>query len=226
MKNMMKMLGLVILITGGMLSTNGQLGSLPITEWKSVGAGKFVFYISGDGGMNKFSKDVCQSFQKNGYSVSAMDASNYFAKSKTPEQTAAAIANYISNQMNSHHYVQLFMTGYSLGADVLPFIVTRFPEYIKGSFHKIILVSPSTTTDFEIHLADQLGVHTVGKMNVITEINKLTPYQVYIFSGTGEDVFPVQQVNLKSFYFEKLPGGHHYDDKPLVLSAAMMEVMK
>jgi type IV secretory pathway VirJ component len=223
---MMNKLLLLILMTGGLLTAYAQTGSLPLTEWKTAGTDKIIFYISGDGGMNKFSKDICLSLQQNRYSVSALDAGGYFAKVKTPEQTADAIAHYLSGQMKAHRYTQVFMAGYSLGADVMPFIVARFPEEIKQSLHKIILISPSTTTDFEIHLADQLGFHTEGKMNVIAEINKLTQYQVYIFLGLKENDFPVRQINLVSFHFEKLPGGHHYDDKPLVLSNAMMDAMK
>lgn len=222
----MKKMILLVLMVGALLNAPAQARELPLTEWNVPGSDKFIFYISGDGGMNRFSRDICMFLSQSGYSVAAMDASIYFARSKTPEQTAAAIASYITKQMKLHHYSQLFMAGYSLGADVMPFVVIRFPDEIRKRLDEILLISPSLSTDFEIHLADQLGFHTEGKLNVIAEINKLIMYKVSAFFGIEEENFPVQKINLKSFHFKKLPGGHHYDDKPLALSNAMIDAMK
>ena len=47
--------------------------NLPISEWTVNSHEKpFIFYISGDGGMNKFSTSLCEALHDKGFDVSAL----------------------------------------------------------------------------------------------------------------------------------------------------------
>src|SRR6185437_16888061 len=101
----------------------------PVKEWASTSQDKpLVFYLSGDGGLNKFSNSLCDGINKKGYEVMEFNSKSYFWDKKTPEQTAIDINNYLVKKISGRKNQQIVMIGYSFGADVLPFILSRLPK--------------------------------------------------------------------------------------------------
>src|SRR4030095_8505034 len=96
-------------------------------------------------------------------------------------------------------------------ADVIPFIVNKLPDLLKKKLVCVILLSPSTTTDFEIHWSDLLGSNKKRSMDVVAEINRMGNYKTVTLFGSDEHGFPVKSIKLPNYINEKLPGGHHYD---------------
>src|SRR4249920_3822451 len=86
-----------------------------------------VLYITGDGGWNKFSKNLSQAFADNGYPVVALNAKEYFWKKKTPAQTAADVTRLIKTYQVKWKRKKILLLGYSFGADVMPFIYNLLP---------------------------------------------------------------------------------------------------
>jgi type IV secretory pathway VirJ component len=217
---------LIILIICHLHAANAQSSVLPITLWTSDKREKFVFYISGDGGMNKYSAAFCQAIAENGYTVAALDAKTYFWERKTPEQTAKEISAYLSPRLQSDPTMELLVVGYSFGANVAPFIINLLPGSLKDKLHTVILISPSLSTDFEIHLLEMLGVNNKRSLNVVPEINKMQNFKVVTIFGSKEGEFPLREVQLKSFHNEVLPGGHHFDGNPNNLATAVLRYLK
>lgn len=184
---------------------------LPLVEFNNTDVNKpFVFYLSGDGGMNDFSTSVCKTISERGYAVTALNCKSYFWSKKTPEQAAAAIGSYLTKKATSSE--KIVLVGYSFGADVLPFIINRLPEAIRKKITSAILVAPSTSTDFEIHLSDMLGrSSSSGSMNVVAEMNLLTIEKTVVVLSGDEKNFPVQQIKLGNFFTHYAKGGHHFD---------------
>ncbi|HEY9256557.1 MAG TPA: AcvB/VirJ family lysyl-phosphatidylglycerol hydrolase, partial [Chitinophaga sp.] len=112
--------GLLLL---AVLQAGAQSGisNLPVVI-KAPAAGTtepMIVYITGDGGMKKFSANVIESFHQKNYPVVALNALKYFWSKKTPQQAAkdvAALIKYYQSQWGSNHGILLI--GYSLGADV------------------------------------------------------------------------------------------------------------
>lgn len=187
-----------------------QNSAMPLKEWPSPAQTPFVFYITGDGGFNDFSTDLCTGIHKKNYSMAALNARSYFWDKKTPEQSAADIAGYIQKQLAGRINQQLILIGYSFGADVLPFIVNKLPATIKAKLKTVLLLSPSATTDFEIHWLELLGGKKKRSMDVVAAINAMSGPPVVILNGSDEDDFPYKNVTLKNYIHEELPGGHHF----------------
>jgi len=191
--------------------------TLPAREWNSSASSPLLLFITGDAGFGKFSTELCDNIHAAGYQVCAINAKAYFWNKKTPEQTSADITAYLEKQFSRRNNQQLILAGYSFGADVMPFIVNRLPNNTRKKLVSLILISPSTSTDFEIHLSDMLGGNKKRSMDVVAEINKLNvPRTVTIF-GSDEKDFPVSAVKLEKYTNESLPGGHHFNgDAPQV----------
>lgn len=190
-------------------NAKGQ-SDLPLVEFNNTDVNKpFVFYLSGDGGMNDFSTSVCKTISGRGYTVTALNSKSYFWSRKTPEQAAAAIGSYLSKKATATE--KIVLVGYSFGADVLPFIVNRLPEAIRKKITSTILVAPSTSTDFEIHLSDMLGGSSSRGMNVVAEMNLLKIEKTVVVLSKDEKDFPVQQIKIAGFFTHYAKGGHHFD---------------
>ncbi len=185
--------------------------NFPVKEWPAATHDKpAIFYISGDGGLNKFSTALCESFNKKGYDVYALNARSYFDDKKTPEQTTSDIRNYLNKKVAGRKNQQVVLIGYSFGADVLPFILNRLPKNgldVPVSF----FMAPSGSTDFEIHWSDIFGGNIKRNMDVVAEINKLTNDNIVIINGSDENEIALNKISLKKYTHEVLPGGHHFD---------------
>jgi type IV secretory pathway VirJ component len=205
----MKNIFLIVLLNTIFATVHAQT-DFTIKEWNGADAKKpFVFYISGDGGLNSFSTSVCQTIFSKAYSITALNAKSYFWDKKTPEQAAADISSYLTKKVPAD--AKIVLIGYSFGADVLPFIVNRLPDAIKHKLNSVILLSPSTSTDFEIHWSDMLGGNKKRKMDVVSEINKLNVPKTSTLFGSDEKEFPIKNIQLKNYSNAYLPGGHHFE---------------
>jgi type IV secretory pathway VirJ component len=221
----MKNLFFIFFITV-LASMQAQATNLPVKEWSSTSQTPFVLYISGDGGFNSFSTELCTAINKAGYSITAISAKSYFWDKKTPEQTAADIATYLEKQFLNRKNQQLILAGYSFGADVMPFIVNKLSAALKIKLISTVLLSPSTSTDFEIHIWDMFGANKKRSMDVVTEINKMGLQKTTTIFGKDEGGFPVKEIKLKNYMNEYLPGGHHFDGNTDEVAKTMMKYFK
>jgi type IV secretory pathway VirJ component len=212
------------LLVGLILSA--QTTNLPVKEWGSDSQTPFILYISGDGGFNNFSTGLCTAINKSGYSITALSAKSYFYDKKTPEQAVADITAYLQKQFQNRKNQQLVLAGYSFGSDVIPFIANKLPGSIKQKLISVVLLSPSTSTDFEIHWLDMLGVSKKRSMDVMAEINKMDFIKLVAIVGSNENIFPVKDIKLKNYIKETLPGDHHFDGNTDKVAKTMMKFFK
>lgn len=184
-----------------------QTSPLPVTEYKGTNpALPLVCYLTGDGGLNSFSKALIQQWNQKGYSVIALDCKDYFWKKKTPAQAATDVNSLLMQYLNAWKYSRFFFTGYSFGADVLPFIQNRLPVATSNKIVKTVMLSPSATTDFEVHF-----FYGSKGESVPAEINKLTKPGLVLF-GEDEKDTPGQAIHNPGIIIQKLPGDHHYNN--------------
>lgn len=199
---------------------------LPVSVFKGSDTSKPVlFYISGDGGWNKFSTAFVRDLNAKGYEIVGLNAREYFWHKKEAAQTAKDMSSVITDHMKEKKNKSYILIGYSFGADVMPFVVTLGEPGITDHLKYIILMSPSPNTDFEVHISELLGVGSSNGDSVPAEINKITKPVLLLF-GDKEDDFPVKDVHIKNYKIEKLPGGHHYDGDPAAVCSAILPYLK
>ncbi len=180
---------------------------LPIDTLMSNDMSKpLVFYISGDGGFNNFSTSFMKQWNSAGYPVVALNARSYFFRAKQPDVAAKAIADLLIYYSLSWKRNNIILAGYSFGADVLPFIQTRLPQTIESKINHTVLLSPSLTTDFEVHL-----FYGHSGSSVPAEINKLNSPVLLVY-GNKESNIPVKEINNPKAASLVFLGDHHYDD--------------
>jgi type IV secretory pathway VirJ component len=148
-----------------------------------------------------------------------LDSKKYFWKRSTPEVTASDIAKALSFYGKEWGREKFVLIGYSLGAEIVPFIVNGLPEEIKSHVESAVLLSPATTTDFEIHISNMLGMgNRQNTYNTINEIIKMQSIPTLIIFGDGEKTEIPELLSGTSVTIRKLPGDHHYKfNLPLIM---------
>jgi len=191
-----------------------QVESLPliITNAKSENKdGPIALMISGDGGWYAFEQLFADRLAKLGIPTIGLDSKKYFWKRKSPEETAddmAACLNYYGKEWGKEKFI---LIGYSLGAEIVPFIVNRFPEEMKPKIGSAVLLSPDTNTDFEIHISNMLGMgNSKNVFNVTEEIIKIQTVPTLIIFGEGEKTNIPELLTGTSVKVRLIPGDHHY----------------
>jgi type IV secretory pathway VirJ component len=188
-----------------------QKATLPLSLYSSPDTTRpLIFYISGDGGFNKFSTSFMQTLNKDGYAVIGLNAKEYFWSKKKPQEAANAIEAAINESNKQWKKKNIVLIGYSFGADVAPFMLTHFSAATAAKVIHMILLSPSTKTDFEIHVLQMLGWGKDAGESVPDEINKISA-PLTVITGDDENAFPFNQLKIKNKELIKMPGGHHYD---------------
>jgi type IV secretory pathway VirJ component len=160
--------------------------------------------------MNSFTNSLIKSLNKKGYAILALDAKDYFWHKKEPQQFANAMNQAIAAYLKNKKRNSFVVLGYSFGADVSPFLATRLTSSLFAKCKNVIMLSPSTNTDFEIKVLDMLGWGSSKGKNVVNEVNKVTT-PVILFFGSDENDFPVNEVTIKK-QVVVMEGGHHYDN--------------
>ena len=200
----------------------GQLKNLPVVITNSKVQDKqapIALLISGDGGWYGFEQSIADNLAKQGIPTIGLDSKKYFWNRRTPEETAADIANALNFYGKEWGREKFVLVGYSLGAEIVPFILNRLPEELKAKIESCVLLSPATTTDFEIHISNMLGMgNRNNTYNTMDEIIKMQTVPTLIIFGEGEKTQIPGLLSGTSVLIRKLPGDHHYKfNLPLIM---------
>jgi len=204
-----------VIFLGFFLSTPVQsqvkvsISDLPVTiiPAKKQGPDIMVLYLTGDGGWNTFSQNLCNQFAADGVPVVALNSLKYFWSRKTPEEATNAAIALIDEYSALWKKKDILLCGYSFGADVMPFIYNRLPENLKEKVPRIQLLSPSAYTDFEIHVS---YLFISKKNSVASEVQRINK-PVICYYGEDENDKPLQNLRMPNFKLIILNGEHHYE---------------
>ncbi|SFE78191.1 virulence protein (VirJ) [Chitinophaga sp. CF118] len=210
------LIGCMLLLAAGIVKAQTDISKLPVTVKVPANVSAehpIVFFITGDGGMKKFSADMVNIFAGRGYPVIGLNTLKYFWNKKSPQQAAAdvsALLQYYSSQWNNHAFI---LVGYSMGADVLPFIYQHLSAVFQSQTQHLVFMSPSASTDMVVHISDMLGkTSTPGSMSVPGAMNSITGKPLLLVFGQDEKDFDLKSLTISNYHQIVLPGGHHYNE--------------
>ena len=201
------------------LTTDLPLIVLPVTRNDTL---PLLVFLSGDGGWTSFDEGVSESLVKKGIPVIGIDSQKYFWQARTPEETATELSKVIHHYLAAWNKKSFVLCGYSFGADVIPFLVTRLPGDLKYMMKSAVMMSPDTKGDFEIHVADMLSFGSRNDTyNVIAELKKSASKNVVCIFGQEEAADSHKLFKEAGAEIKLLPGSHHYDNN---FSAISIEI--
>lgn len=215
-------------LTGQALSGQNDDDS-PVVEVPAQaeqGADYFVLFLTGDGGWAQLDKELAQHFSAQGINVLGFDSLSYFWRKRTPEETAADLAELISTYQAKWQKKQVVLIGYSFGADVLPFVLANLPKEQQTAVKHIVLLGLSRFAHFEFYLTNWLSSETRESPFATEEALKTLPSVAGLCVQGAEDEESIcSQLKLPNIKSVTLPGDHHYDEDYDSLSRIIMAVL-
>ena len=202
---------------------------LPITELPQGGESTDMLgiLISGDGGWWGLDDTVSKVLAEHGAPVIGMSSHGYFAKPRTPDETAADMYRALRFYMKKWDKQRIVLLGYSLGAEIIPFVATRAPEDLKDKVAMVVMIGPSAETMFEFHLEDWVISPTNrAKFPVQPEIEKINGPKVLCVTSTEDGDCICEKLDPKKVIVLKREGNHHFNDDFKGLSDAIWEIVK
>jgi len=202
---------------------------LPLAEYDVSGQSSyFVLMLSGDGGWAAIDRAIADYFTDRKIPVVGVNSLKYFLPARTPESTAADMAGVISWYLKKWKKTRVYMVGYSLGADVLPFIVTRLPEHLRKAVMGMTLIGLAPYTEFQFHITDWLTpVSPSTGHPVLPELRKLAGLPILCIFGTDEPDSLAAQMKEPGIITKEVDSGHMFIGKhPLLVTLLDEELRK
>jgi type IV secretory pathway VirJ component len=154
------------------------VAGLPLVEVPARGHGgadaqRLAVIVSGDGGWAGIDREVGGALAARGIPVVGLNSLSYFWRSRTPDEIARDLARILEHYFAAWGKQRAILVGYSMGADVLPFMVDRLPEALRDRVDLVALLGPEKMASFEFHVTQWLGGGSASDRPVMPEIRKL-----------------------------------------------------
>jgi type IV secretory pathway VirJ component len=169
--------------------------------------------LSGDGGWADLDRQLGTVLAGRGISVVGFDCMKYFWDTRSPDETARDVNTTIASYLKEWNKDRVILIGFSFGAAVLPFIVSRMPETLKPKLALAVMLGSNSYANWEIHWGDWLHdqPHASARPTA-PELAKLTNIKLLCVYGAEEAKDSIcPSVAQNGFESLMLPGGHHFD---------------
>lgn len=186
---------------------------LPLVEAPSATPGKTLgVIVTGDGGWAGIDQQIGDIMAAHGVSVVGFNSLKYFWNKRTPEEMAHDLELVLKHYAAAWGAERFIVVGYSIGADVLPFMTGRMSEETKSRLALVAMLGPGTHADFEFHLSNWLTTENVPQgAPMIPEMAKLTKTPVLLVCGDEEEGTLCQNYQSPNVQNLVVPGGHHFN---------------
>ena len=207
-----------LLFDPGFLRARGEgvqaADDLPLIELPQPvdGGPLLAIVMSGDGGWANIDKDIGNALVAEGVAVVGWNSLRYFWNARTPEVMSADLARVIGHYGATWHKPRVLLVGFSLGADVLPFMVSRLPPTLRENLAGMVLLSPSRTVDFQFHISNWLHSADSSPHDPAAELADIRGLPVLCIYGDedSEGMCPLIGSRPGTMVIG-LPGDHHFN---------------
>jgi type IV secretory pathway VirJ component len=193
-------------------SVMADLQDLPLVEVPADAPSKdaMAVILSGDGGWAGIDREVAGVLAKRGIAVVGLNSLKYFWAKKTPEIAAEDLNRILRAYLTTWKKDRVILVGYSLGADVLPFMANRIDSDLLNRVVLIALLGPGNDANFEFHLTDWLGGKSQNSLPVLPETEKLANKHLLCIYGEEEKESLCSRLSVNQARLVPFKGAHHF----------------
>jgi type IV secretory pathway VirJ component len=204
-----------------------KLDLLPVTQMNPADKDKpMVVFFSGDGGWAELDTTVSENLVKQGMPVVGWSSLTYYWSFKSPDQTTKDLQRILAYYTKLWQRNRVIFIGYSFGAETFPFVVNRLaPEYRKMIVGGVMLV-PSISSNFEVHVSDWLQTSSNGRYPTIPEVKKIQDMPLLCLYSEVEDGDLCPLLNKQSnVILTQLSGGHNFGKHYSLITKKILQAM-
>jgi type IV secretory pathway VirJ component len=167
--------------------------------------------LTGDGGWAAIDKGIAAELAGVGVPVVGWSSLTYYWTPRTPEVAAGDLARVIEHYARFWGKTRVLLIGYSFGANVLPFLVSRLPASSRARVAGVSLLGLSETAHFEFHLASWLGGAGRSRYQTVAEVARLAVPVTCVF-GVDESDSACRLLTGPHVKAVAVGRGHHFGD--------------
>ncbi len=194
---------------------DARVKELPLVEVPARGPATdlLAVILTGDGGWASIDREVGNDLASKGIAVVGLNTLKYFWTDRNPDIAGQDLQLIMRHYLKVWNRRRVVLIGYSLGADVLPFMAYRLPEDLLRRVSAIALLGPAKTVNFEFHLSDWLGGSSRPGLPIAPELTKIKGIKVLCVYGKEERDSLCPMLNNDDLQFKIIPlsGGHHFN---------------
>ena len=199
---------------------------LPLVEVPAAAAtGELAVIISGDGGWAGIDREIGAVLAAKGIPVVGLNSLQYFWRPRTPDEAGRDLTRILRHYLEARHARDVLLVGYSLGAEVLPFMASRLPEDLRSHVRLVALLGPGRTATFEFHVSQWLGGSGHGPPTA-PEIDRLAGMRVLCLYGANETDSACPEIRRGAADIVRLAGGHHFGGAYAGLADRILEAFR
>jgi type IV secretory pathway VirJ component len=186
---------------------------LPLIELpaKRMEANRFAIMLTGDGGWRRIDSRVTNRFREEGIPVVGFLTPDYYGTTRSAEESGCALERVIRFYKALWRCDRVLVIGYSRGADILPFMLSRLPAEVRDSIDVVALLGLEPTIDFRYHPSWIPFYHPrEPQFAVLPEMQKLRGYRMLCFYGEKEKNSLCQALDPQMVTIIRERGSHHF----------------
>jgi type IV secretory pathway VirJ component len=228
----MKLISVLMMLTVALVNSNSQginpatVKDLPLVEEHfDVLFDRIAVILTGDGGWAKIDREIGNYLSKKSYAVVGFNTLEYYSKKKDPVVTANDVGRVI-NFYDTKYNIPIVLIGYSLGADVLPFALTRLDVETLKKVRCAIFLGITNEVSFEFYVTDWIGGKKQNPYKILPEVEKIRDIKTLYMGGEKETDTLLPKLDRKKYNVVVLLGGHHFDNNYSKISEIIADFAK
>jgi type IV secretory pathway VirJ component len=166
------------------------LPDLPLVEVRADHPGRtLAVLLSGDGDWAAFVRNLAVQLTSAGIPVVGLKSRSYLTgrPAKDPDIAGRDLARVLGAYLPASGADSVLLIGYSRGADLAPFMVSRLPSELRGRVAFLALLSPTTSASFVFHTVDLISDRRRPEdLDVLPEVRKLAGLRILCIYGTRD----------------------------------------
>jgi type IV secretory pathway VirJ component len=162
---------------------------LPLVEVLPVrrSSATMAVILTGDGGWAAGDRTMAATLADSGISVVGLDVPSYLRTPRDPDIASADLRRVIDYYLARWHAERVILIGYSHGADLAPFMVSRLPVELRSRIVLLAMLGLEPGANFQFHMADIIGDFShKGALPVLPEVEKLRGIAMLCVRGSDE----------------------------------------
>lgn len=195
------------------IAARGALKDLPLLEIPAKGAEKDVLavVITGSGGYVGFDRKMGSQLAQRGVRVVGLSSIGYFWKPRQPDGSSRDLARILEYYLAKWHKSRAIIVGYSQGADVAPFMISRLPAPLRSKIALVAMVGLDGGAQFDMHPDGWVSDRPITpEIPVAPELPKLKGTRALCIYGEVEKKSLCKSVPPGIAAIE-VPGGHGFE---------------
>jgi type IV secretory pathway VirJ component len=188
-----------------------DVAHLPLIERPSSESGGWLAVVlSGDGGWAAGDRGMADALGQAGVAVVGLDVRSYLTTPRTPAVAAGDLGLLLDHYLRMWGKDRVLLIGYSHGADIAPFLVSRLDPELRRRIGLLALVGLEDHASFQFHVSDLVTeIHRPGDLPTLPEVEKLSGLPMLCVSGEHESGSPCRSLGPPVARVSQHLGGHH-----------------